>query len=61
MLHSDLKIFAQLFECILSLSGEVAPVVHGNNFSPGRSLSNSGTNIIKTTVRESEKTAVKKP
>ena len=54
MLHSDLKIFSQLSRCNLEVSGEVIPVVHGNNFSPGYSLNKSGTNMMKLCKRKCE-------
>ena len=59
--NSDLKIFAKLPSCRFAASGETAPEVHGNSLPPGRSLSSKGTNMIMTTVSDSEKMAVRKP
>ena len=59
-LYKDLKIVDQLVSCIFLVSGDAAPVVHGNIFSFCRSLKNNGTSIIMAIITESMSIAVVK-
>ena len=60
-LKSPLNIFFQLWSWIFSASAEGFPLVHGINFSPGRSLKHIGTNIKKAKARDKNGIAVENP
>ena len=60
-LYKDLKMVDQRVICNFFVSVDAVPIVQGNNFSPGRSLKDAGTIMIRHTRMESIRMAVEKP